>query len=66
VNLGVQGKGSKIGKRATGRSAVSKGSQPSEKQPTKTGVDGSPNVLGSRNCKQISFLDTSEQLDITL
>jgi hypothetical protein len=67
VNLGLQVKGGKIGKRAKARSSLSKGSQPSEKHPAKSWVDdGSPSVLGSQNGKQISFLDTSEQLDLSL
>jgi hypothetical protein len=67
VNLGLQVKGGKIGKRAKGRSSLSKGSQPSEKHPAKSWVDdGSPSMLGSQNGKQISFLDTSEQLDLSL
>jgi hypothetical protein len=67
VNLGLQVKGGKIGKRAKARSSLSKGSQPSEKHPAKSWVDdASPSVLGSQNGKQISFLDTSEQLDLSL
>ena len=67
VNLGLPVKGGKIGKRSKGRSRLSKGSQPSEKHPAKSWVDdGSPSLLGSQNGKQISFLDASEQLDLTL
>jgi len=66
VNLGVQGKGGKIGKRDPRRGSPKKGDRPIENQHTKTGKDGFSNELGPQNSKQINFFDTSEQLDLTL
>jgi len=66
VALGLQGKGGKIGKRATRSGSATKRGRHIEDQPTQTAEDSYQNKLCSGNGKQISFLDTSEQLDLTL
>jgi len=66
VTQGVQGSGSKIGIRSLRSGSAKKEGRPIEEHPTKTGVDYPPSELGSRNSMQMNFLDTSEQLNLTL
>jgi hypothetical protein len=66
ANLGVSGKGAKIGKRATRSGSASKAGRIIENLPTKAEVGRLPNELGPRNGKQMNLLDTSEQLGLAL